>query len=140
MIKRSKSSTSILIAALTLSTIFAASAAALSQTSKTNTPIKGIGVVIKKPPAGAMRTTQTDGKGNFTVVLKPGSYELHLECKRCERLEIGEGGVDLTLTGTGDSDGKRTISKEQLVSGVTFPIEIDGQGKRVLSGHVSLLK
>lgn len=140
MIKRSKSATSILIAVLSLSTIFAASAAALSQTSKTNTPIKGIGVVIKKNPADITRTTQTDARGNFTVVLKPGSYDLRLECKRCERLEIGEAGVELTLTGIVDGESKRTISKEQLVSGVTFPIETEGQGKRILKGHVSLLK
>ena len=142
MIEKSKSSKIVLIAVLTVSTIFVASIAALSQTARHATPIKGIGVVIKKKPADGLRRAESDAEGNFTVGgLAAGLYDIWLECKSCEGLDIGEAGVQLRITGATESgDLKRTLSKRQLVSGVAIPIEIAGKGDRLLSGHVSLLK
>lgn len=142
MMKRSKSSTSILIAALTLSTIFVVSITAFSQTGKAAKPIPGIGVTIRKnPPKGAARTIQTNDEGSFTISgLEAGLYDIRLECKKCEGMDIGEAGVQLTLSGTTEGEFKRTLSKRQLISGVEFPIEIAGRGGKLIHGHVSLIK
>lgn len=140
--KRSKSSTIILIA--TLCMILAASAPALPQTDKMGILVKGIAVVVKRnPPKGAAHKSQTNAQGSFTINgLEAGLYDLRLECKACESMEIGEAGVQLTLTGTKESNFKRVISKQQLVDGVKFDVEIAGRGKesRALKGIVSLIK
>jgi hypothetical protein len=141
-VKRSKPSKSILIAVMTLSTIFVASVTAFSQTGRPTPPLGGITITInRRPPKGAARTTQTDAEGNFTVSdLVPGLYDIRLACGKCKSMDIGEVSVQLTLTGTAEGEFKRTISKRELVSGVVFPIEIaEGSEKRV-RGHVSLIK
>jgi hypothetical protein len=155
MLMRSKSSTSTLIAALTLSTIFVAIVFALSPAvakaqkggsmqSDASTPIPGIGVTVKKyKPRESARTTQTDAEGNFTVDgLAPGLYDIRLACDKCASMDIGEAGVLLTLTGTTKGEFKKTISKRELVSGVEFSIEIArrDETRKLLSGHVSLIK
>ena len=156
MLKRSKSSTNILLAALTLSTIctaivFAARSAVatearvLPQIAKASLPIPGIGVAIRKNPprSPSARTTQTDAEGNFAVDgLAPGLYDIRLACEKCASVDIGEAGVQLTLTGTTKGEFKKTISKRELVSGVEFSIEIArrDENRKLLSGHVSLIK
>ena len=153
--KRSKSSISILVTALSLSMIFVASAFTARSTAAARvragaavgsvTPVKGIDVVVLKNPGNsASRQTQTDAEGSFSVAgsdITPGTYTVSLVCNaRCQSLnDLSVGSIQFTLAGAKESPFKRNITKQQLVAGVKFPFEI-GKESRALKGIVSLLK
>jgi uncharacterized surface anchored protein len=106
-------------------------------------PIKGVGVTVENIKTHKERLDlQTDADGNFTVELTPGLYEVRLECKACQRMDIDESGVQFTLSGTKERDFKRIISKRELVGGVKFSFEIVGSaGTKVRKqGQVSLVR
>jgi hypothetical protein len=149
----SKSSLSILIAALSFSTVFVASVFTTGSTvaarvgvgkpMSSQQPISGVGVTVENIKTHKERfALQTDAEGNFSVDLAPGLYRVTLECKKCKSMDIGESGVQLTLTGTKESDFKRIMTKSQLVSGVEFPFEIVGKAETKIrkQGQVSLVR
>lgn len=144
---------SILIAALSFSTMFVASVFTTRSTvvagvrvgnpMSSKQPIRGVGVTVENIKVRTERfDLQTDAEGNFTVDLAPGLYRVRLECKKCESMDIGEPGVQFILTGTKEGEFKRIISKPQLVSGVAFPFEIVGRAgtKGRKQGQVSLVR
>lgn len=161
--KSSKSSISLFIAALSVSTIFVmsvftarstvAARAGMGRTMSTVTPVKGIDVIVNKGrgekgycPQQSM-SRQTDAEGSFTVGdLTPCSYDVSLQCNaRCQSMnDLSAGSIQFDLTGAKENPFKRNITKQQLVAGVKFPIEIDAVGRskepRYIRGHVSLLK
>jgi hypothetical protein len=152
-VKPSKSSISILIAALSFSAIFVASVFTTRSTvvakvrvgkpMSSKQPIRGVGVTVENIKIHKERfDLQTDAEGNFTVDLTPGLYQVGLECKKCQSMDIGESGVQFTLTGTKERDFKRKISKQELVGGVTFPFEIVGRAETKVrkQGQVSLVR
>jgi hypothetical protein len=134
-------SISILIATFSLITVFVASVLLARSTVAAKTPltepmgsvkpVKGIDVIVQKNPGNtAVRQTQSDAEGSFTVdSLPPGSYQVSLECKaRCQSMnDLGAGSIQFTLTGAKESPFKRNLSKQELVTGVKFPIEIVGK-------------
>jgi len=151
--KPSKFSISILITALSVSTIFVASVFTIrsTQASRARTaepissikPIKGLSVVFDCPKCIERSKTQTDVEGSFTIGdLPPGPYQVSLQCNApCQSLnDISAGNIQFTLTGAKESPFKRNITKQQLVAGVKFPFEIVGGGTHALKGIVSLLK
>lgn len=142
MMNKSQSSLVILIAALAMYAMLVTSATAFSPTQKSPNPIPGVGIIVKRrPPKGAAKTAQTDAEGNFTVSgLPEDKYSVQLNCKKCQSLDTGDGLIEVTLHDTMYGTTRRTITKKQLVSGVTFTFEIAGEGNRELTGHVAVIK
>jgi hypothetical protein len=138
--KSSKSSICTLITALAMCALLVTSATAFSPTEKS--PIPGVGITVRrKPPKGAAKTAQTDAEGNFTVRgLPEGKYSVQLKCKKCQAIDMGDAVIEVTLNDTFEGPVKRTITKKQLVSGVTFTVGIAGEGNSQLTGHVTLIK
>jgi hypothetical protein len=153
--KLSNSSISILIAALSVSTIFVASVftgrstvlarARADEPMGSVKPIKGIDIFVEcngcKPHWQAR--TLSDDRGGFTVdATPPGLYQVSLQCNaRCQSMnELDAGTIQLTLTGAIENPFKRNITKQQLVDGVKFPFEIGKEQQSSLRGIVSLLK
>jgi uncharacterized surface anchored protein len=159
-VKLSKSSFSILIGALSFSTMFVASVfttgstvVARVQVSKpmsSDTPIEGVGVAVFTVTNSTARPVrglafQTDAQGNFTVgELAPGSYDVSLECKTrtCQRTNTGESRVQFALNGP-NANVKKVMSKREFLSGEKFRIEIGGSGNKQhgpYTGKVTLVR
>jgi hypothetical protein len=152
--KSSKSSITILIAALSVGMIFVASvlgarsnmaAAGAGEPMSSVKPVRGIDVIVEKGPPGNSASRQTNTQGSFTVSdLTPGTYEVSLVCNaRCQSMnDLNAGVIQFVLTGAKEADFKRNITKQQLVAGVKFPFEIVARGKepRYIHGVVSLIK
>lgn len=144
--KRSKSSTNIWIATLSLATVFAATSLfGHSAVAKLGTfvpssvkPVRGIDVVVQKNPGNsAARSAKTDGDGGFTVSgLAAGEYNIRFQCRACVWGDPHVDRVDIALTGASEKDFKRTVSKQQLTNGVVFAVKL---GLRIdtLSGRVT---
>lgn len=158
MTKISKSSPNMLILALALSVLVVASVFATRSTVTVRAssgepmssvkPIKGVDVIVQENP-GCCRDgrQQTDAEGSFTVTgsdLTPGTYQVSLVCNaKCQSMnDLGAGVIQFTLTGAKESPFKRGMSKQQLVGGVKFSIEIAGRKgePKTLTGIVSLVK
>jgi hypothetical protein len=157
MTKISKSSTNMLILALALSGSVVASFFITRSTGASSVravepmssvkPVSGIDVIVRclqcKPPITAR--SQTDANGSFTVGdLTLGTYEASLVCNaRCQGMnDLSAGVIQFTLTGAKESPFKRNISKQQLVAGANFSVEVVGRKSepKTLNGIVSLVK
>ena len=155
MTKISKSSANMLILALALSVLVLASVFTARSTGASsvravepmsNKPVRGIDVVVLKNPGNsASRQTESDADGNFSVGdLTPGTYQVSLVCNaKCQSInDLNAGVIQFTLTGAKESPFKRNMSKQQLVAGVKFSIEIAARKgePKTLNGIVSLVK
>lgn len=147
---------SLLIAALSLSTICVASVftAGLTVTRAgapigSVKPIRGVDIFLEcngcKPHWQAK--TQSDERGGFQIESdRSGLYDVSLQCNaRCQGMtDLSAGTIQFTLTGAKESPFKRNITKQQLVDGVKFSIEIAAGGRdkepRTLKGIVSVIK
>jgi len=147
--KRSKPSTNIWIAALSLTIVFATmSLVARSAGTRpppvepmSNKPVRGIDVIVTKDPGNsASRSAKTDGDGGFTVSgLAAGQYNIRFQCKTCVWGDPHVDRADITLNGVSEKNFKRTVSKQQLVDGVVFAARGVGAsgGTGYLSGRVT---
>ena len=145
----SKFSTNRLMTVLTLGTIFLASGFAAYPVVAANMgagapvylaikSIPGILITVKSPKGAVIKRIEYDDGGTFTVSdIEPGRYYIRVECKTCENLDIGKSRVRVTLTGTKEGKIERTISKQQLVSGLEVTVNVTG---RMVSGRVTLIK
>lgn len=146
---RSKSSTNRLMMVLTLVTIFMASSFAPHPVVAARVragapvygvlkPIPGIVITVKTPKGAVIKRIEYDDGGTFTVSgIEPGRYYVRVECKKCENVDIGKSRVRVTLTGTKEGRIERTISKQQLISGIEVTVNVT---KRTVSGRVTLVK
>ncbi len=148
--KRSKSSTNIWIATLSLVTLFAATSlfghpavAELGTVVPSSVkPINGVDVIVQclscKPPV--YQRTKSDGDGGFTVSgLAAREYNIRFQCSACVWGDPHVDRVDIALTGASEKDFKRTVSKQQLTNGVVFAARgVGGSGGTgYLSGRVT---
>ncbi|MBA3768682.1 MAG: hypothetical protein H0W99_17230 [Acidobacteria bacterium] len=145
----SKFSTNRLMTVLTLATIFvaggfarhpavAANVRAGTPVHRAMKPIPGIVITVKSPIGAVIKRIDYDDGGTFTVSgIEPGRYYVRVECKKCENLDIGKSRVRVTLTGTKEGRIERTISKQQLISGIEVTVNVT---RRTVSGRVTLIK
>jgi hypothetical protein len=152
--KLSKSPISILIAALSFSTVFVASVftarsivvarVGVAKPMPFSKDVGEIDIIVRKKPGNAI-ARKTNTEGSFTVGnLTPGLYEVSLVCKtECQRMNhisaTIAGSIQFTFTGAKESPFKRDMTPQQLVKGVTFPFEIVARRNGEVTGKVAML-
>jgi hypothetical protein len=140
--KRSKTSTRFLIAPLALCASLATGLLITSQiVLAVATPIKGIGVVVKRnPPRGQPSNARTNQDGKFTVgSLEPGSYTVSMKLddasQRENKFDFSKFKTAvITVEGVKGGKVEKRFPISELQNGMTFDIEIIERSAGTVTG------
>jgi carboxypeptidase family protein len=134
--KRSKTSTSVLIASLIMCAAFVAGLVIVSQTvMAAATPIPGIGVIVKKTPGGGTANARTGDDGKFTIrSLETGSYTMTMKVIEDYPSPRKFKTAVIMIEGVRGGTLIKRVPLTELRGGVTLEIKIVGRVLGTITG------